>query len=261
MDSYLIEADHYARQDNSVQAQQLLTKLADSYPTSVAAPFALYQAALQAERRGQPQNLQEAIKLIENLATKYGDSDLVFYARLKEGDLLRDLNEYPQAQQVYESLHNKYSQRPDIVYVLLALAECDNAQATGDPAHAESAQNWFEYLLRDRPDAPGDVRVEAGFNLGLILADRGDRARARAVWYGEVVTAFLADPARAAQLGGKGRYWLARTQLELGALDEADGRREEAKATYRQLIQELGGRMPGVELAREGLARLTAPAP
>ena len=261
VDSYLIEADHYARQDNSVRAQQLLQQLAEKFPASVDAPYALYQAALQAERRGQQQNLQEAVRLIEQLAQAYPNSDLSFYARLKEGDLLRLLNEYPQAQQVYEDLNHKYSQRPDIVYVLLALAECDNAQATGDPAHAESAQNWFDYLLRDRPDAPADVRVEAGFNLGLMLKDRGERQQARAVWYGEVAAHYLDDPARSAQLGGKGRYWLVRTQLELGDLDERDGRLEEAKATYRQLIQELGGKMPGVELARARLAALQAPAP
>ena len=49
------------------------------------------EAALQAERRGQDANFAEANRLIEDLVKKYPSSDLVFYARLKQGDLLRKL--------------------------------------------------------------------------------------------------------------------------------------------------------------------------
>jgi hypothetical protein len=255
--SYFDEAEHYAKQDKTVEAQQLLTKLADEFPNNTYAPFALYQAALQAERRGQDANFAEANRLIEDLVKKYPKSDLVFYARLKQGDLLRKLNQFPQAQQVYESLVNNHAAHKDVILAQLALAECHNAQAANDPAQGERAIMLFEHL-RDRVDASVDVRVEAGFNLGNLLARRGDTARAEEVWWKDVVHAFLVkDPAQAAQLGVKGRYWMARTLLELGALFEQQEKLEQAKEAWLLILK--ARLAPGVELAKARLARFNLP--
>ncbi len=260
MDSFLIQADHYDQQDKSVDAQRLLEKLADNFPASADAPLALYRAALEAEHRGQQrQNLEEARGLIERLVTQYPGSDLVFDARLKEGNLLRLENEFPQAQEVYESLRNNpnYSRRPDIVYVLLALAECDNAQSASDPGHAESARALFEDLC-DRVDAPVDVRVEAGYNLGFLLSRRDSAEHAQTVWWRDVVSLFLLDRDNGARLGLKGRYWMARTLIDLGALYAGEGRQEDARKMW-QLV--LDAKLPDAELAQERIASLSAPAP
>jgi tetratricopeptide (TPR) repeat protein len=257
-DSYIIEANYYAQQDKVVEAQALLTRFADDFPDSPYAPYALYQAALQAERLGQDKNLEEANKLIESLVSLVGRfprndrrGDFVFYARLKQGDLLRELNQFPQAQQVYESLLNNFSQHQDIVLAQLALAECHDAQSATDPSHAEDARILFEHLLY-RVDAPGDVRVEAGFNLGFLLERRGNPGQAQAVWWRDVVTAFLLDPVRAEDLGSRGRYWMARTLLELGKLDEAQGRLDQAKDAWNLIVK---ANLPGEALARARLAR------
>ena len=254
--SYIYEAEYNAQQDKTVEAQQLLTKLADRFPNNLYAPYALYLAALQAERRGQEATLKEANRLIEDLVRKYPQSALVFYARLKQGDLLRTLGQYPQAQQVYESLVNNFAQHKDVILAQLALAECHHAQAAGDPAHAESATVLFEHL-RDRIDAPVDVRVEAGFNLGYLYARRGDAARAEEVWWKDVAYEFLVkDPALAAQLGANGRYWMARTLLELGTLFEQQEKLEQAKEAWLMILK---AGLPGEELARARLARFNLP--
>ncbi len=250
--SYFDEAEHYAKQDNTVEAQKSLTKLADQFPENTYAPYALYQAALQAERRGQDANFAEANRLIEDLVKKYPASDLVFYARLKQGDLLRKLNQFPQAQQVYESLVNNYVNHKDVILAQLALAECHNAQSANDPAQAERAIILFEHL-RDRVDAPVDVRVEAGFNLGNLYARRGDPDRAEEVWWKDVVHEFLVkDPAVAAQLGAKGRYWMARTLLELGTLFESQ---EKLEASQAGLAADPPERTEPGRGAREGATR------
>lgn len=250
--SYIVEADHYAKIDQTAEAQRLLTKLADDFPDNKTyAPLALYQAALQAERRGQDANYIEANKLIEQLVTRYPRSELVFYARLKQGDLLRKLNQFPQAQQVYETLVNNFSQHADALIAQLALAECHNAQAASDPGHAEAAATLFEHL-RDRSDAPLDLRVEAGFNLGYTLMRRGQVARAQQVWWQDVVQAFLLDAGTAPQLGAKGRYWMARTLLELGGSFEQQAKLEEARNAWSLILQT---KLPGEALARARLAR------
>jgi cellulose synthase operon protein C len=257
--SYIVEADRYAQQDKVIDAERLLTKLADDFPNSPYAPYALYQAALQAERLGSDANLREADKLLESLISnpRYASSDLVFPARMRQGDLLRELNQFPQAQQVYESLVNNpaAAQNPDTILAQLALAECHNAQSANSPSHADSALRIFEDLV-DRVDAPADVRVEAGYNLGFILA-RTDRAKAQAVWWNDVVDAFLVRPGGPKNLGPKGRWWVARTLLEVGSLYEQEGRIEEAKRAWNLVID---SGLPGDALARERLARFHLPA-
>ncbi|HTQ29967.1 MAG TPA: hypothetical protein VMI53_02050, partial [Opitutaceae bacterium] len=93
--SYIVEANYYADNNHLVQAQEQLTKLADTAktdktpdsPYSRYAPYALYLAALNDESLGQDNYLEEANSFIEQLVKDYPHSDLVFYARLKQGDL------------------------------------------------------------------------------------------------------------------------------------------------------------------------------
>lgn len=250
--SYFDEAEHYAKQDKTVEAQQLLTKLADDFPKHAYAPLALFQAALQAERRGQEANYREANRLIEDLVNKYADSDLVFAARLKQGDLLRKLNDFPAAQRVYELLVNRYPQRRDVALAQLALAETHNAQSANEPARAESAIVLFEHV-RDRVDAPLDARIEAGFNLGYMRARRGEVLQAQEIWWRDVVHAFLLQPTQSSQLGDKGRYWMTRTLIELGAVYEQQEKLEQAKQAWTLIITAKLGYGEG--LARARLAR------
>jgi outer membrane protein assembly factor BamD (BamD/ComL family) len=252
--SYLEEADHYAKQFNAVQAQQLYTDLADKFPGNINAPYALYFAALQAEARGDGDaTLKEAQNLVDKLVQKYPQSELVFAARLKQGHLLRKLSQFPQAQQTYESLVNAFATSPDVVLGQLALAECHNAQAASDPSHLESALVLLEHV-RDRVDAPLDVRIEAGFNLGVVLRQRGELEKAAVGWWRDVVSPFLLDAKMAAQLSerAKGRYWMARTLIEFGGLREQQGKLEEAKEAWLLLLK---AGLPGEAQAKARLAK------
>jgi TolA-binding protein len=250
--SYFDEAEHYAKQDKAVEAQQLLTKLADDFPDNAYAPYALFQAALQAERRGQDSNFVEANRLIEDLVRKYPQSELVFAARLKQGDIFRKLNDFPAAQRAYEELVNRYPERRDVALAQLALAETHNAQSANEPAHAESALVLFE-RVRDRFGAPLDARVEAGFNLGYLRLRRNEVAKAEVIWWRDVVTEFLLKPDAAARLGDRGRYWMTRTLLELGALYEQQEKLEQAKEAWLLILK--AGLGNGEALAKARLAR------
>jgi tetratricopeptide (TPR) repeat protein len=258
--SYIVEANRFAEQDRVVDAQRLLTKLADDFPNDITyAPYALYQAALQAERLGSDNNLKEAYRLLESLVTnpKYARSELIFPARMREGDLLRELNQFPQAQQVYELLVNNpgSSQNPDdVILAQLALAECHEAQSADNPSHADSAVRIFEDLV-ERVDATADERVEAGYNLGKVLS-RTDPAKAQEVWWSDVVDAFLVHPVGPNVLGSKGRWWIARTLLDVGLLYEKEGKIDDAKRAW-QLWVDSG--LPEEAIARERLARFHLP--
>jgi len=250
--SFVAEADYYAARYEIGEAQRLFTKLADDYRDNAYAPFALYEAALNAERRGQDAYYEDANRLIERLVTEYPQSELVFYARLKQGDLLRKLNLFGPAQRVYELLVNNYAQHQDVLLAQLALADCHLAQAATDSSHWESALTIYE-RLQDLPTAPADLRVEAGYKHGYALSRRGNPDRAQATWMLAVNT-FLLDPAVAGELG-KGRYWMSRILLGLGDLYERDAKLDQARRAYELLLQQ---NLPGQALARQQLARLGA---
>jgi hypothetical protein len=67
-----------------------------------------------------------------------------------------------------------------------------------------------------------------------------------------VVNDFLLDPALAAKLGAKGRYWMSRTLLELGQLLEDSGRLDEEQRAYQLIID---NKLGGTEQAQAKLAR------
>jgi lipopolysaccharide biosynthesis regulator YciM len=127
-----------------------------------------------------------------------------------------------------------------------------NAQSSGDVSHFANAQRLFENL-RDRVDAPADVRVEAGYNLGELWVRRDNRAKALEVWWNDVVSPFLLDAKRAGELRTKGRYWMARTLYRAGEVFEQQEKLEEAKEAWVLLLKtKLGW---GEALARAKLAR------
>lgn len=257
--SYLVESAHFEGQGRLVDAQLRLNQLVDSpdYRESEYVPYALFQLALLSEQLGGEENLKTAAKRIEDLVTnrRAAAQDLVFRARLKQGDLFRRLSQFPQARQAYEYLINNYSRRPDVVLAHLALAECYNAESAVDPGAAEAARLKFEEL-RDRVDAPADVRVEAGYNLGKLLERLGRTEEAAKVWMLEVARPFLIEAQGGFEAGARRPYWLARTLLDLAALRERQGRFDEAIEANRLLLRQNLGE--GGSVARRNLERLGA---
>lgn len=253
--SYIVEADAYTENNQLVDAQRLLTRLADDFPDDQHfAPYALYKAALNAERRGQDDYLEDAIRLIERLVNTYPKSDLVFWARFKQGDLLRKLNQFGSAVQIYEQLVNNYGQHHDVYAATLAQADCYAAQGAGDVSQLESAIAIYE-RLQVVPQAPVELRIEAGYKRGDALLRRGAVERAQATWW-EVVNTFLIDAPTTAQLGARGPYWLARSLRDLARSLEASGKLDEARTAWELILQH---NLPAPNLARTELARIVGP--
>jgi len=250
--SYLIQAGHLEQNGDLAGAQRVLINFVDTaeYRQSEYAPLALYRAAMLLERQGLDRQLQEAYKLLHRLVGDYPHADLVFYARLKQGHLMRKLNDFGTARQLYEDLINNYGQHPDILLAQLALADTLFAQGANSFTNYESAATIFE-RLRDLPSAPVDLRAEAGFKWGYALAKRGQAAKAQAVFW-SVVDSFLLDPAQAANLGAKGRWWISKSLLELAQILEEAGRLDEAQRAYQRILD---NNLSGRALAQSKLAR------
>jgi hypothetical protein len=257
--SYIVEANFYADNNRLRDAQALLNKLvvaaeADQTagnPYARYAPYALYLAANYAERLGQDTDLEDAERLTAQLAREYPQSDLVFYALLKQGDLHRKLNDFGQAQRIYEDLVNNYAQHDDVLVAQMALADCHCAQAVNNPAHAESAAAIYD-SLSERPDASAELRIEAGYKFGLLQqAQPGHEGEAQKTWW-RLVQVFLLDPAKPADLGATGPYWMGRTLLAVGDSLEQQQEMDQAREAWQLIVSD---NLPGGALAQERLAR------
>lgn len=260
--SYLIEADHHQAKGKIQDAQLALTKLIDTraYEKSEYYPWALYRLALLSEQLGGEDRLKEANTRLEDLINPVGrnpaPADLVFLARLKQGDVFRQRNDNTGAQRAYEDAVNRFPQRPDVVIAQLRLAETHNALSSSDGpdrGHANLAQAKFEELL-DRESAPADVRVEAGYNLGLLLERQAKVDAAITVWWRDVVNRFLPEGKAVFEAGAKRPYFLARTLFRMGELLEQQGRLGEAADAYRLILKAKLGHGEG--MAKRALERL-----
>jgi TolA-binding protein len=249
--SFIAEAGAEAAQGQLVKAQQLLAELILEYPDNRYAPYALYQSALLAESRREEAYLREAITKIEQLVTDYPRSELVFYARFKQGDLLRKMGQWEPARQVYELIIREFPQHEDIWAAQMALADSLAAQAGTDASLQDSAAAIYE-RMRDVASAPDELRVEAGFKAGNALARQGAVERAAETWW-QVVDEFLISNENPAALGTRGRYWLARILAQLGELMEQQDRLDEARRAY-DMMRRWG--LPEAEWAQAQLRRL-----
>lgn len=251
--TYLIEARHYASRNRPVDAQQRLLALADTYPASPHAPTALWEAALQAERRGLASAWQEAIAILERLPRDYPTHPLVFYARLKQGDLTRQLNDFDAALLIYEDLLNRFPDHPQRYRSEMNQADCHLAESSQNPNRLAEALAIYE-RLSDLPTLPGEVRAEAGYKWGYTLLRQGSFARAEEI-LALTVTRTITSAGFLNE--NQGRYWLSRCLLELGDRCERDRRFEEARRAFSR-IRALG--LPGQRLAEDRLRRLDTPA-
>jgi cellulose synthase operon protein C len=251
--SYLVQARYLARRERLVDAERLLLALADRYPDSEQAPVALWEAAISAEQRGLDATYREAISLLNRLVSTYPDSDLVFYARLRQGDILRKLNDFGTALIAYEDIVNRFPNHAELYLAQMDRADCIIAQSSGNPARRADGVAIYERLM-ERQDVPPDFRAEASFKWAFNIDRQGDSSRAiDAYWM--TINRFLGNDAKE-PLEARGRYWVARAAVELGQLLETAGRAEESRKVYNLIVD---SNLPGRALALARLKRLDEP--
>lgn len=266
--SYLTEARTQAAANRLVDAQRTLISLADTHPTDERAPVALWEAAIYAEARALPSTYREAIGILERLATRFPDHPLVYYTRLRQGDLSRKLGDFAAALSIYEETLSRFPRHPERFRAELSRADALLALASEVPARRADALAQYERIA-ELADAPAAVRAEATFKWAYGLATEGRLERAAEVYF-SALERFVPDAVsegsseEASQAGatsadntriryGPGYgYWVARSLFELAAILESQARYDEMNRLYRLIAER---NLPGAELAR---ARLPA---
>ena len=246
--SYLTEAGYYASIGDFAAAQEVLLNLASNYESSPLAPQALYEAGIYNGRLG-PDQFANAVRIFDDLTERYPDNPLYFFARLKQGDLLRQMNDFAAAQIIYEDLIRSFPEHSHRYLAELSRAECMLALAKGEQTKLKSIALELERLI-DIPNLPVDFQVEIGFKWGFALQQSGEEKKAQEA-FALISSQFLWDDET--QLGATGRYWMSRVLLELCSYLEKKGELAEARRIYRKMV---AYNLPGRNLAQSRANRL-----
>lgn len=246
--SYLTEAGYHASIGDFKAAQDTLLDLASNYESSPLAPQALYEAGIYSERLG-VNKFADAVRIFDDLTKRYPDHPLYFFARLRQGNLLRQMNDFAAAQIIYEDLIRSFPEHSRRYLAELSRAECMLALAKRDPEQLQDIALELEQLL-DIPNLPIDFQVEVGFKWGFALQQSGAKKEAQEA-FALIVSQFLLEDET--QLGPTGRYWMSRLLLELGSSLEKQGELTEARRIYRKMV---AYNLPGRNLAQSRANRL-----
>ena len=256
----LFEQARFLREaGRAVDAQNIYLSIFERDPSSAYAPIALYEAAINAANLialENPDTLDirqsEPIRLLNELTRNYEqDSQLFFYARLKQGDIARDLGQFAVAQTLYEEIIKQFPEHPERHLPEMGRADSILAQAGDDPDRFGEAMVAYERLV-ERPGVPTDLKIEAGYKWAFASASRGDRQRAQTVHH-LIHTRFLFEREESAGLGPTGRYWLSRSLLNSAQIFEREAEPRAARELYEAIL-EYG--LPGENLATTNLKRL-----
>lgn len=248
--SYWIEAQWYAQKRQFELAQSKILDLADAFPNSIIANDAIFKAALYCEKRGVEYFL-EAIQLHEDFIQRYPQNQWVFHARLRQGDLLRKLNDFAGAQLIYQNLNYSHPEHPFRYLAELARADCLLALAGDQPKAYQDALLVLEGLI-DLPQLPLDAQAEVGYKWGITLLKQERREEALQVFTQMLGRLLLSDSASESFMD-RGRYWLSRTLLEMGKLLKSMGDLDAAQRIYQKLI---AYNLPGRAYAQDLLIRM-----
>lgn len=278
--SYLDEGHALVEKDRLFEALSCFDKLIERCGTDPKftdyAVIAYFEAAQQEAALGRPQNAAERLK---NLVKQFPDSSLVFYARLRQADLLRTQNDFDAALLIYDSLIASVPAHPDLYRVEIARADCLFANASSirpstQPDSLASRRNALRLAISayerlfSLPDAPIELRAEAGYKWGEASAKRASLADtptdllresvnrdARKIYWRVVEEIFNqaskggVDPSE--NWGVSTGYWLARSFFAVGQLSEDVGDYDDARKAYEKVKNwSARGWMPGSEYAR-----------
>lgn len=278
--SWLEEGKRFAELGKPARALVCYETLIDRYGAQEKfaeyAAIAAFEAASAAATIGRP---EDAVKQMQTLISRYPQSPLVFYARLRQADFFRILNDFDSALAVYDNLIAVEPERPamrsvelrraDTLLAIAARAETDEAAHGTFFDAIGKAEAAYERLF-SLPDQPLALKAEAGYKWGYALAhsvpagdDAAARERARTQAqsvYWRTVTETLAA---ARERGGNalsaspGGYWISRCLFALADSYENAGDYESARGVYGK-ISELGdaGLIPGKRYAEQRLRKI-----
>lgn len=190
-----------------MRAQRVLLAFVQKFNTSELVPLALLQAATCCEQRGLLY-ARETLDILKTLLKQYPTHPLCFYAKLKEGTLLMNLNQMEAAEHIFRELKTETTELCMQAFCELCSVRCKIALPNPDCRHC--AQQLESLLLPK--NLPLALTLEITLQLAYIQLDEGFLNEAQQLLWNTCYP-FLQLPH--AKLNGKEIYWLTRCLLAL----------------------------------------------
>lgn len=235
--SYLYEARNLDTRDAHLQAQQLCKTLVDVFPQSRYADLALYDAATYSKKLGLESDLKDALALLKRLIEEYPNSGKVFYAKLAQVAILRQLGDFANAVAIYKNMLSDFANHPEIIAVQMGMADCFLAI----PNRESDAIAIFEKLY-STPEIPPDAKAEVAFHWGFALEKNGRKHEAAEIWwissndFLKTQEAFDEKNPKT-EISAKQRYWISRSLMQLARVFESEKEVRSAISAYELLIK------------------------
>lgn len=244
--SLLVEASHFSSVGLIVEAQGRLIQLVDSYPKSPKAPQALFEAALNAEKRGIKTSYEEAINLLNKLQENYPNSSILFLSKLKQGHLLRRLTKFGEALKIYENILVDFKEHPNINQAEIARIDCLNAMGTRNAQLYEDAIVYLENILGNNIDSK--ILPELQFKLGNLYLKTDQLLKAEKAYWNAIQ--LVRDKKSS---GPTQNYWISKSLFELANILTEKKAKSEAEQALKIIVE---NDLPGSFLAIKKIERL-----
>lgn len=163
-------------------------------------PHATYRVALLKFHSGL---IEESNGLLEKIIRDYPEQDIATAARIAQGDILRAMGDFANAQLIYEHGANFVSNMRDINYLSLAQAKCLIAQKNRSSQHLDKAIGILENLYAN-PSQSVSFRLECAAEYCLALKLQGSWEKLKN--FALDILANVDDSG--VQLTKKARHWL-----------------------------------------------------
>lgn len=235
--------------------------------------IAAFEAAQAAATIGRP---EEAVKQMQMLVSRYPKSPLAFYARMRQADFFRILNDFDSALAVYDNLIAVEGDRPsmrivemrraDTLLALAARAERDENAREAFRDAIGKAKAAYERLF-SLPDQPLSLKAEAGFKWAYaeessVSENSSAGAREQALEqareiYWKTASDVISVQRPETHQAVEGGYWVARCLFALAESYEKIGDYESARNAYEKAREwsELG-LIPGKSYAEQRRRRV-----
>jgi tetratricopeptide (TPR) repeat protein len=195
IETYFLRSDYFNGSGRKSDAADELHDFLDAHGDCKRVPEALLKLANLHRELG---NSAAAFAILEEISD--GNSSAAICARLLEGDILRELNDFAAAENVYRSILRQFSDGKYLPFAQLRLAECLLASQSLD-AVAEAVE-ILEWLAAEKTHDP-NFAAEIDYVYAMALRRSGDCGGTD----GQLLR--TADRECDGALDFRGRYWIS----------------------------------------------------
>jgi tetratricopeptide (TPR) repeat protein len=204
-------AEHYFAQKNFAKAQEQFTLIGKNFPNSSVAPDAAYFAALSAYKFKQDLNL--AKKLAAKYLELYANGTHSFEARMLQGDILTEQQDYSGALVVFDNLiaGTDIAKRPDLTHLFLS-ARGRKGELLRILEKYDDAITAFQAIL-DMPNVDLDLVYNTEVQIARCYEKKGEPTKALEHYLNVIYSEKAASQAAES-------FWFAKAGLNAATLKE-----------------------------------------